>query len=144
CRCGEETVAGTRKKDPFEKFTTTQATVNPKTKKTDWNVVGERNRPIYFVGFQITGTRRYPESVVSGMARFHPGSPYDLDKILYLQQALEQNGHYSGASVQADFDQLQGDRVPVKINMTEVKRHKLETGIRYDSEYGIGGRIAYD
>lgn len=28
--------------------------------------------------------------------------------------------------------------------MTEVKRHKLETGIRYDSEYGIGGRIAYD
>ena len=67
-----------------------------------------------------------------------------LDKILDLQQALEQNGHYSGASVQADFDQLQGDRVPVKINVTEVKRHKLETGIRYDSEYGIGGRIAYD
>ncbi|MGN6955210.1 POTRA domain-containing protein, partial [Neisseria sp. P0015.S004] len=120
------------------------ATINPNTQKADLNVIVESNRPIYFGDFQITGTRRYPESVVSGMARFHPGSPYDLDKILDLQQALEQNGHYSGASVQADFDQLQGDRVPVKINVTEVKRHKLETGIRYDSEYGIGGRIAYD
>ena len=136
--------AVTRKKYPLAKLTTTQATINPNTQKADLNVIVESNRPIYFGEFQITGTRRYPESVVSGMARFQPGSPYDLDKILDLQQALEQNGHYSGASVQADFDQLQGDRVPVKINVTEVKRHKLETGIRYDSEYGIGGRIAYD
>ena len=136
--------AVTRKKYPLAKLTTTQATINPNTQKADLNVIVESNRPIYFGDFQITGTRRYPESVVSGMARFQPGSPYDLDKILDLQQALEQNGHYSGASVQADFDQLQGDRVPIKINVTEVKRHKLETGIRYDSEYGIGGRIAYD
>ncbi|MGN6902006.1 autotransporter assembly complex protein TamA, partial [Neisseria sp. P0017.S010] len=120
--------AVTRKKYPLAKLTTTQATINPNTQKADLNVIVESNRPIYFGDFQITGTRRYPESVVSGMARFHPGSPYDLDKILDLQQALEQNGHYSGASVQADFDQLQGDRVPVKINVTEVKRHKLETG----------------
>jgi len=84
------------------------------------------------------------DNVVAGLARFKPGAPYDLDLLLDFQQALEQNGHYSGASVQADFDRLQGDRVPVKVNVTEVKRHKLETGIRYDSEYGLGGRIGYD
>ena len=136
--------AVTRKKSPLAKLSNSQATVNPNNNTADLNVTVESNRPIYFGDFEITGTRRYPENVVAGLARFKPGAPYDLDLLLDFQQALEQNGHYSGASVQADFDRLQGDRVPVKVNVTEVKRHKLETGIRYDSEYGLGGRIGYD
>ena len=136
--------AVTRKKYPLAKLSNTQATVNPNNNTADLNVTVESNRPIYFGDFEITGTRRYPDNVVAGLARFKPGAPYDLDLLLDFQQALEQNGHYSGASVQADFDRLQGDRVPVKVNVTEVKRHKLETGIRYDSEYGLGGRIGYD
>lgn len=136
--------AVTRKKYPLAKISRSQATINPNNHTADLSVIVESDRPIYFGDFEITGTRRYPAGVVSGLARFAPGSPYDLDLLLDLQQALEQNGHYSGASVQADFDRLQGDRVPVKIDVTEVKRHKLETGIRYDSEYGLGGRIGYD
>ena len=136
--------AVTRKKYPLAKLSNTQATVNPNNNTANLNVIVESNRPIYFGDFEITGTRRYPDNVVAGLARFKPGAPYDLDLLLDFQQALEQNGHYSGASVQADFDRLQGDRVPVKVNVTEVKRHKLETGIRYDSEYGLGGRIGYD
>ena len=136
--------AVTRKKYPLAKLSNTQATVNPNNNTADLNVTVESNRPIYFGDFEITGTRRYPENVVAGLARFKPGAPYDIDLLLDFQQALEQNGHYSGASVQADFDRLQGDRVPVKVNVTEVKRHKLETGVRYDSEYGLGGRIGYD
>ena len=136
--------AVTRKGYPLAKLGNTQATVNPDTTTADLNVIVDSNRPILFGNFEITGTQRYPEQIVSGLARFQPGMPYDLDLLLDLQQALEQNGHYSGASVQADFDHLQDDRVPVKVSVTEVKRHKLETGVRLDSEYGLGGRIAYD
>ena len=136
--------AVTRKGYPLAKLGNTQATVNPDTATADLNVIVDSNRPILFGNFEITGTQRYPEQIVSGLARFQPGMPYDLDLVLDLQQALEQNGHYSGASVQADFDHLQDDRVPVKVSVTEVKRHKLETGVRLDSEYGLGGRIAYD
>ncbi len=136
--------AVTRKGYPLAKLGNTQATVNPDTTTADLNVIVDSNRPILFGNFEITGTQRYPEQIVSGLARFRPGMPYDLDLLLDLQQALEQNGHYSGASVQADFDHLQDDRVPVKVSVTEVKRHKLETGVRLDSEYGLGGRIAYD
>ncbi len=136
--------AVTRKKYPLAKIANSQATIDPTRNTADLEVMVESNRPIYFGDFQITGTKRYPVNVVSGMARFEPGDPYDLDKLLDFQQALEQNGHYSGASVQADFDNLNQDRVPVKVNVSEVKLHKLETGIRYDSEYGLGGRIAYD
>lgn len=136
--------AVTRKKYPLAKLSHSQATINPYNNTADLNVVVESNRPIYFGDIQISGTKRYPESVVRGMAKFQPGSPYDLDQLLDYQQALEQDGHYSGASVQADFDNLQDDRVPVKVAVSEVKRHKVEAGVRYDSEYGLGGRIGYD
>lgn len=136
--------AVTRKKYPLAKLTKSQATINPENQTADLQVVVDSQQPIYFGDFNISGTKRYPESVVRGLARFQPGSPYDLDKLLDYQQALEQDGHYSGASVQADFDKMVNDRVPVKVVVSEVKRQKLELGLRYDSEYGPGGRIAYD
>lgn len=136
--------AVTRKKYPLAKLSQSQATINPNTQQADLSVVVDSNRPIYFGDFQISGSRRYPESIVRGAANFQAGDAYDLDQLLDYQQALENNSHYSGASVQADFDNLQGDRVPVKVSVSEVRRQKLEAGLRFDSEYGVGGNIGYD
>lgn len=136
--------AVTRKKYPLAKLTASQATINPVSNRADLSVTVESNRPIYFGEFNIQGTKRYPASVVKGLADFQPGSPYSLDKLLDYQQALEQDGHYSDASVQADFDNLQDDRVPINVTVSEMKRQKLELGLRFDSEYGLGGRIGYD
>jgi surface antigen len=104
----------------------------------------DSKKPIYFGEFQIKGNQRYPQSVISGMAQFKTGDVYDLDKLLDYQQALENDSHYTGASVQADFDNLQGDRVPVKVAVSEAKRQKFETGISFDSEYGLGGELGYE
>ena len=133
-----------RKKYPLARFTQTQASVNPNNNTADLTVVIDSHQPIYFGDIHITGTQRYPESVVSGLAPFQTGSPYDLNQLLDYQQAIEQNSHYSGASVEADFDNLQGDRVPIKVSVSELKKHKLELGLRWDSEYGLGGKVGYD
>ena len=129
-----------RKKYPLAEFSSTQATVDPTKHQADLSVSVDSGRPIYFGEFEISGNKRYPVSVVRGLAQFDTGSPYDLDKLLDYQQALEQDSHYSGASVQADFDRLEGDRVPVKVTVSEMKKHRLELGLSYDSEYGLGGK----
>ncbi|XXQ69194.1 autotransporter assembly complex protein TamA [Neisseriaceae bacterium B1] len=136
--------AVTRKKYPLAMLSHTQATVNPDTKKADLTVNVDSKNPIYFGETQISGNERYPVSVIQGLAQYKEGDVYDLDKILDYQQALEQDAHYSGASVQADFDKLQGDRVPVIVSVSEVKRQKVEAGVRFDSEYGLGANIGYD
>lgn len=134
----------TRQKYPLAKLTQTQATINPNTHKADLDVMVQSNQAIYFGEMDISGHRRYPKSVISGLADFKVGDPYDLDKLLDYQQALENDSHYSGASVQADFDAMVGNRVPVKVQVSEVKRQKIEAGLRFDSEYGLGGRLGYD
>ncbi|MDO4878170.1 MAG: autotransporter assembly complex family protein [Neisseria sp.] len=133
-----------RKKYPLASFAKTQATINPDQHTADVSVAVDSGSPVYFGEFEISGNKRYPESVVRGLAQFDTGSPYDLDKLLDYQQALEQDSHYSGASVQADFERIRDGRVPVKVNVSETKRQKLEMGLRFDSEYGAGGRLAYD
>lgn len=136
--------AVTRKKYPLAKLSHTQATVNPANQKADLNVNVESDKPIYFGDLNISGNERYPISVIEGLAQFKTGDVYDLDKILDYQQALEQDSHYSGAAVEANFDQLQGDRVPITVSVSEVKRQKFEAGLRFDSEYGVGANIGYD
>lgn len=136
--------AVTRKKYPLAKLTHTQATVNPQTHSADLNVNVESGAPVYFGELDISGVQRYPDSVVRGLADFKAGDPYDLDKLLDYQQALENNSHYSGASVQADFERISDGRVPVKVSVSELKKQKFEAGLRFDSEYGLGGNIGYD
>ncbi|MDK4587012.1 autotransporter assembly complex family protein [Kingella kingae] len=136
--------AVSRKKYPLATLETSQAEINPQTQTADLTVQINSKKPVYFGDFQIVGNERYPESVIRGLAQFNTGDVYDLDKLLNYQQALESDSHYSGASVQADFEQLQDDRVPVKVAVTEVKRQKVEAGLSFDSEYGLGGNIGYE
>lgn len=134
----------TRKKYPLAKLVHTQANINPTTQTAALDVNVESNRPIYFGELNISGTSRYSPDVVAGLAQFKTGDAYDLDKLLDYQQALEQDSHYSGASVQADFDRLNNDQVPINVVVTEAKRQKIESSLRYDSEYGLGGSLGYD
>lgn len=133
-----------RKKYPLAEFSQTEALINPPKHAADLTLTVNSKQPVYFGEIEVGGAKRYPEEVVRGLAQFQPGSPYDLDKLLDYQQALEQDAHYSGASVQADFSRLSENRVPVVVEVSEMKRQKLELGARYDSEYGAGGKIGYD
>ena len=133
-----------RHKYPLASISASQATVDPNRNQAELALTVDSKQPVYFGEIEVSGTERYPQSVVLGMARFAPGAPYDLDKILDYQQALEQDSHYGGASVQADFANMQGDRVPVKVSVSEVKRQKFDFGLRYDSADGPGIRLGYD
>ena len=134
----------TRKKYPLAQFSQTQAVVNPNTHRANLTVNVDSKNPIYFGEIELSGNQRYPKNVILGLAQFQAGDEYDLDKLLDYQQALENDSHYSGASVQADFDRIHDARVPIKVVVSEVKRQKFEAGISFDSEYGVGGNLGYE
>lgn len=90
---------------------------------------------------------RYPQSIVHDLAKFKQGDSYDSDKIIDLQNALEQNHHYSSVLVSPRFNRLsgeQGNQVPVSVVLQEVKRQKFDAGLNFDSEDGHGFRLGYE
>lgn len=134
----------TRNKYPLAQITHSEAKINPETHQATLSVVVDSHQPIYFGQISVDGSNRYPVNIVTGLAPFTENSPYQLSQLLNYQQSLEQNSHYVGASVRADFDQLNQDKVPVLVHVDEIKRHKLDTSLRYNTAEGPGGRINYD
>ncbi|WP_238791192.1 autotransporter assembly complex family protein [Snodgrassella sp. ESL0253] len=133
-----------RKKYPLATISASRATIDPQRNQAELSLTVDSKQPIYFGDIQVSGNERYPVSIVTGMASFSPGSPYDLDKLLDYQQALEQDSHYGNAVVSADFDHMQNDHVPVLVKVSEMQRQKLTFGLRYDTKNGPGFRGGYD
>ncbi len=133
-----------RKKYPLAKIAKSQATINPETNLATVTVDVNSLQPIYFGEISVKGNERYRPSIIRNLASFKQGEDYDLDQLIQYQQALEQDGHYSAAMVQADFDNLKDNLVPIKVEVTEVKRQKLDLGLRYDSDDGPGLHLGYD
>ncbi len=133
-----------RKKYPLAKIAKSEALINPENNTATVTINMESAKPIYFGSISVEGTQRYKNRIVRGLADFQRGDVYDLDKLVSYQQALEQDSHYSGAMVQADFNSIQDDQVPIKVSVTEVPKQKLDIGLRYDSEDGPGVHFGYD
>lgn len=133
-----------RKKYPLAKMTHSKATIDPVKNHALMEATVNSNQAIYFGELAVKGTKRYPDSIVHKLSKFKPGDPYDSDQIVDLQNALEQDSHYSGVYVSPKFDQLQGDRVPMEVTVQEVPRQKFDAGLSYDSEEGPGVRLGYE
>lgn len=133
-----------REKYPLAAISASKAAINPANNRADLSLTVDSKQAIYFGDIKVSGNQRYPLQVITGMAQFSAGMPYDLDKLLDYQQALEQDSHYANAVVQADFDHIQDNRVPVLVNVSEMKKQKFTLGLRYDSKNGPGLRTSYD
>lgn len=133
-----------RHKYPLATLSESRATINPETSKAVLSVSVDSKQPVYFGDIHIQGNERYPESVITGLAQFKAGEPYDFDKVLDYQQALEQDSHYSRAQVEVDFAKMVENRVPLVVSVTEVPRQKVDLGLRYDSADGPGIRLGYE
>ena len=138
-------ISGVRRKQyPLAKMTHSKATIDPAQNSAKMEAEINSNQAIFFGDLTVNGTKRYPESIVHKLSKFKAGDAYDSDKIVDLQNALEQDSHYSGVFVTPKFDQLQGNRVPMEVTVQEVPRQKFDAGLSYDSEEGPGIRLGYE
>jgi translocation and assembly module TamA len=129
---------------PLAKIVKSQADIDPQTHRAQLLVELDSGPLIHFGPTNITGNKRYPLNVATGLADFRQGDPYQQKKLLDYQSALEQAPQYSGVVVSADMARIFNNEVPVDVSLTEFPKQKLEFGLTYDSEDGPGVRIGYD
>ncbi|AXK39108.1 autotransporter assembly complex protein TamA [Crenobacter cavernae] len=129
---------------PKARLADSRADVDPDTGRAELAVRYDSGPRIAFGALTVTGLKRYPQSIALGLADFKEGDPYKLSKIIDYQNALEQDPHFSGAVVSADFDAIKDDRVPVSAALTEFPRQKVELGLLYSKSEGPGVRVGYD
>lgn len=129
---------------PLARIAASRADVDPATHRATLTVELDSGAPVAFGDIAVSGLKRYPEDVVTGMARFRPGMPYTLQGLLDYQSALEQSPYFSSVVVSTDMSRVADGRVPVDVEVEELPRQKLTLGLTYEADEGLGARIGYD
>ncbi len=94
---------------------------------------------------QISGTRRYPESIIRNVNPLQPGEQYDVSRLLELQRQIQSTPYFSNVIVGIDDDPAQADLTPVKVQVSEFPAHRIRAGTGYASDTGfhVEGRYSY-
>jgi translocation and assembly module TamA len=128
---------------PTAKIVDSRATVDPEAGTADLFVEFDSG-PAFTVGeLRVSGLDRYETSVVEGMNRISPGSPYSQEQLLRFQQRLQNSGYFSSVSVRIDPDGAHPLDTPILVEVTERKTQRLALGVGYSSDYGPRGQIDY-
>ncbi|TCP13653.1 autotransporter secretion outer membrane protein TamA [Crenobacter luteus] len=129
---------------PFARLADSRAEVDPDSGRVELTARYDSGPRIEFGPLSVSGLERYPQRIVEGLADFRDGDPYRLADLIGLQNAIEQDPHFAGAVVSADFDAVANGRVPVHAAVTEQPRQKVELGLLYSNSDGPGVRAGYE
>ena len=133
-----------KRKYPLAKITESHAKIDKENNSAELSVIIDSGALVRFGDVSIDGIKRYPESIPRNLAPFSHGTVYDFDKLADYQENLEQDGHYGTVAAYADLDNVSEDFiVPVRVNLVEVPRQKVDIGLQYDTLDGVGTRLGY-
>lgn len=127
------------------RITASQASIDPDRQQADL-LVHYDSGPRFTLGpLEITGTRRYPESIIHNVNPLHPGEPYDVNRLLALQRQIQNTPYFSNAIVGIDNDPDHANGAPVKVQVTEYPTHRIRTGVGYATDTGaqVEGRYMH-
>lgn len=103
--------------------------------------------PAFTIGpLKVTGTRRYPESIVHNINPLEPGEPYDADRLLALQRQIQRTPYYSNAVIDIERNPEHAELTPVTVNVTEFPTQRISTGVGYSTDTGasVEGRYSHN
>lgn len=87
---------------------------------------------------------RLDDSLLQGFVPFPPGEPYTMQRLLELQQALNDSDYFSTVEVRPDYASTQDGNVPVDVNLGLRPRHKYTLGLGYGTDTGARGRVGWE
>lgn len=127
------------------RITDSQAGIDPDSQKADLTVRYDSGPRFTLGPLQITGTRRYPESIIRNVNPLYPGERYDVNRLLTLQRQIQNTPYFSNAIVGIDNDPENADGAPVKVQVTEFPAQRIRTGIGYATDTGaqVEGRYTH-
>lgn len=84
------------------------------------------------------------ESFVRRYLTFEPGEPYDTDPLLELKSRLNSANYFRSVRVTPKLQELEGQRVPVDIELEGRKRHAYSAGVGYATDTGARLLLGYE
>lgn len=83
-------------------------------------------------------------ALLDRFAKFKPGDPYDINKLLDLQSALFDSDYFNNVEIQPKKDEAQDLRVPIDVELTPRPQQRYTVGAGYGTDTGARGRLGWE
>ena len=108
--------------------------------------VDYQSGPPFTLGeLRISGTSRYPESIIRNVSPLKPGEDYDASRLLALQRAVQRTPYFSNIVVDVPGDTANATLAPVEVKVTEYPTQRIRSGVGYATDTGarVDGRYSH-
>ena len=121
---------------PAARIAASEARIDPAAQSADLTLTVDSG-PAFFYGQPvISGSQRYPESIVRNLNPTKPGKPTRQQDLLDYQAALETSGYYAQATVRVDPDPAQAAAVPIHVEVVERPERLFSVGVGVSTDTG--------
>lgn len=134
-----------RKKYAAARIARSRADIAADDQQADLHVQYDSGPRFTLGPLQITGVKRYPESIIRNVNPLSIGEEYDADRLLSLQRQIQNTPYFSNVMVGIDNDPGHADMAPVNVQVTEFPTQRIRTGFGYATDTGaqIEGRYTH-
>ncbi|HJV54007.1 MAG TPA: autotransporter assembly complex family protein, partial [Noviherbaspirillum sp.] len=122
-----------------------QARIDPASGQAALAVDYDSGPPFAFGPLRITGTSRYPDSIIDNVNPLRPGEEYSADRLLELQHQIQRTPYFSNVVVDIDKTPERAAQAPVAVKVTEFPAQRVRAGAGYATDTGahLEGRYSY-
>jgi translocation and assembly module TamA len=102
--------------------------------------------PTFTMGqIDISGTRRYPEKIVSNVNPISPGEIYDVNRVTELQRQVQNTPYYASVAIDVDDNTQKPEQTPLHVKVSEYPYNNFRGGVGYSTDTGahIQGSYTY-
>jgi translocation and assembly module TamA len=124
---------------PTARLVDSRADVDPQARTAALEVTYASGPAYRFGPVSVTGLARYPSRVVQTLRIIEPGMVFSQSALADLQSRLQQTPYFSSVSVTVDPQSGDPSALPVKIEVTEAERRRLDLGVGFSTD--SGGRL---
>lgn len=103
--------------------------------------------PVFTLGeVEISGTSRYPATIVNNVNPLQPGEEYSVDRLLEYQRQILRTPYFSNVVIDIDKDPARAERVPVRVQVSEFPKQRVRGGAGFTTDTGahLDGRYSHN
>ncbi|GAC1327406.1 MAG: autotransporter assembly complex family protein [Collimonas sp.] len=125
-----------KKRYPAAKIAHSEARVTPEDNDAKLSVQYDSGPGFTLGALHITGTKRYPASIIENVNPLQVGEEYSVDRLLLLQRQIQNTPYFGNVIVSIDDDPAHAQETPVNVQVTEFQTQRLRAGLGYASDTG--------
>ena len=125
------------------RIVSSEARVDPERRSATLQVELDSGPPFRIGDTQVSGARRYPQSIVQNLNPVKPGEEYDASRLALFQRRLLEAGYFATAQIGVDPDPARAAAAPVDVIVVEGRSQRIDTGVSFSTDTRLGAQFNY-